>query len=61
MLRSAKNAMRSWMFIYVGLIAAIIVAVTPAERDQDRFADPAGRPVVVDVPDHVATEAPARL
>ena len=48
MFQSVRNAMRSWMFIYVGLFAAIIVAANPADTDEARFPDPDVKPIAVD-------------
>ncbi len=40
--------MRSWMFIYIGLFAAIAVAANPVDADEARFPEPDIQPAAVD-------------
>lgn len=42
--------MRSWMFIYIGLFAAIVVAANPVGADEAALAEPALKPIVIDSP-----------
>ena len=40
MTRAIKNSLKSWMFIYIGLVAAIVLAGQPAEVEQQDAALP---------------------
>ena len=40
MTRAIKNSLKSWMFIYIGLLAAIVLAGQPAEVERQDTALP---------------------
>ena len=40
MARTIKNSLKSWMFIYAGLVAAIVLAGPPADVAQQDTALP---------------------
>ena len=40
MTRSIRNSLKSWMFIYVGLVAAIVLAGPPADAMKQDTALP---------------------
>ena len=50
MVQSVRNAMRSWMFIYVGLFAAIVGAAMPADSGEARLAETSAPAISIDAP-----------
>lgn len=50
MFHSVKNTLRSWMFIYAALVAAIVLASQPVGSDGDTGFENAVRPLAGDAP-----------
>ena len=50
MLVKAKKQLRSWMFIYVGLAAAILLSGTPANENAESRLEATQLPVIADAP-----------
>lgn len=50
MIQSARNVLRSWMFIYIGFIAAIVLASEPERATAASVPDTAVRALAADAP-----------
>lgn len=50
MFRSLRSTLRSWMFIYAALVAAVVVASQPVGSDADPGFETAVRPLAGDAP-----------
>ena len=50
MFARAKKQFRSWMFVYAGLVAAIILSVQPASVDTESRVQGTDLPAAVNAP-----------
>ena len=50
MFHAMRNTLRSWMFIYAGLVAAIVLASQPLGVGEASSIDSAVRPLIGETP-----------
>lgn len=50
MLARIKKRFRSWMFIYAGLVAAIVLSAQPTHLGSDTLAEGKDLPAIVSAP-----------
>lgn len=50
MCQTLRNTLRSWMFIYAGLVAAIVLASQPVGGDNRSDFGETVRPLIIDAP-----------